>query len=158
MDVLSRVNGLAMDFPHILHRGTALVVPSYCYKLFMAAANGLLVAYGLFQSAKTSQDDKAGAGRHTIEFPLDGIEVLVVNHVHVDDLGRFPCQLAAGFVALSIRKPSRASSLAACRSPRVQSISRWTCTTSSPARKTYRFLRRSGCALCASCRLPSASP
>ena len=42
-----------MDFPHILHRGTALVVPSYCYKLFMAAANGLLVAYGLFQSAKT---------------------------------------------------------------------------------------------------------
>jgi Cft2 family RNA processing exonuclease len=86
-----------MDFPNILHRGTALVVLSYCYKLFMDAANGLLVAYGLFQSAETSPDGNAGQGATPSSHPLDGIEALVVNHVHVDDVGRFPYQLAAGF-------------------------------------------------------------
>jgi metallo-beta-lactamase family protein len=63
----------------------------------MDAANGLLVAYGLFQSAETSPDGNAGAGRHTIEFPLDGIEALVVSHVYIDDVGRIPYLLAAGF-------------------------------------------------------------
>ena len=86
-----------MDFPNILHRGTALVVLSYCYKIFMDAANGLLVAYGLFQSAETSPDGNAGQGATPSSHPLDGIEAPVVNHVHVDDVGRFPYQLAAGF-------------------------------------------------------------
>src|SRR5690606_41790272 len=44
-----------------------------------------------------SPEGGAGAGRLTIDFPIEGIRALVATHVHIDHVGRIPWLLAAGF-------------------------------------------------------------
>lgn len=95
-----------MDFPHIFHHGAVLGVTGFCHQLLMDPANSLLVDCGSFQGAEASPDGKVGAGRLTIDFPLQGISALVATHVHIDHVGRIPYLLAAGFKGLIIcREP-----------------------------------------------------
>lgn len=76
----------------IIHHGGHEGVTGSCHQLKFDDGRSLLIDCGLFQG-----DD---ARRHPdleIEFELDGIEALILTHVHIDHVGRLPYLLAAGF-------------------------------------------------------------
>ena len=76
----------------IIHHGGHTGVTGSCHQLKLDNGRSLLVDCGLFQG-----DD---AHRHPdleIEFPLDGIDSLILTHVHIDHVGRLPYLFAAGF-------------------------------------------------------------
>ena len=76
----------------LLHHGGHDGVTGSCHQLTFDNGKSLLVDCGLFQG-----DD---ARRHPdleIEFPLDGIEAMLLTHVHIDHVGRLPYLLAAGY-------------------------------------------------------------
>ncbi len=52
----------------------------------------LLIDCGLFQG-----QDAKGRDETQIEFPLDGIQGLILTHVHLDHIGRVPYLIAAGY-------------------------------------------------------------
>ena len=77
---------------HITHHGGHLGVTGSCHQLHLTETRSLLVDCGLFQGA-----DARGREEMDIDFPLDGIQALIVTHVHIDHIGRIPYLLEAGF-------------------------------------------------------------
>ena len=74
------------------HHGGHDGVTGSCHQLTFDNGRSILVDCGLFQGAD--------AKRHPnleIEFPLDGVEALILTHVHIDHVGRLPYLLAAGY-------------------------------------------------------------
>jgi metallo-beta-lactamase family protein len=80
---------------HITHHGGHLGVTGSCHQLHLTDTRSLLVDCGMFQGA-----DARGRDDSNIDFSLDGIQCLIVTHVHIDHIGRIPYLLDAGF-----RKP-----------------------------------------------------
>lgn len=76
----------------LTHHGAHDGVTGSCHQLTFQSGKSILIDCGLFQGSD--------AKRHPdleIEFPLDGIEALVLTHVHIDHVGRLPYLMAAGF-------------------------------------------------------------
>lgn len=76
----------------IVHHGALEGVTGSCHQLFLEPNRSLLIDCGLFQG-----EDAQGRSNSIIEFPLDGIESLIVTHVHIDHIGRIPYLIDAGF-------------------------------------------------------------
>lgn len=76
----------------VIHHGALLGVTGSCHQLVFEPGKSLLVDCGLFQGK-----DAIGRDEAKIEFSLDGIEALVLTHVHLDHIGRIPYLIAAGF-------------------------------------------------------------
>lgn len=81
-----------------IHHGAREGVTGSCHELKLANGQSLLVDIGLFQGAETS--GAAGANDHSIEFPIDHVQALLITHCHIDHVGRLPWLIIAGF-----RKP-----------------------------------------------------
>ena len=76
----------------LIHHGGHEGVTGSCHQLKFANGKSTLIDCGLFQGED--------ARRHPdleIEFPLTGIESLILTHVHIDHVGRLPYLMAAGF-------------------------------------------------------------
>lgn len=82
-----------MQFPSITHHGGVSGVTGSCHQLHLRPAISLLIDCGLEQGVDAQ--DKAGAC--ILGFAVEGIQALVVTHVHLDHVGRIPALLAAGF-------------------------------------------------------------
>lgn len=78
----------------ITHHGAVNGVTGSCHQLHLAGGDSLLVDCGLFQGDERGSN---GGGTPTIDFPVNGIQALLVTHCHVDHCGRIPWLLAAGF-------------------------------------------------------------
>jgi len=78
------------------HHGAVEGVTGSCHQLRLPDGRSVLIDCGLFQGAETSREG-AGAGSPEIDFSLDGVQALVLTHVHIDHCGRIPYLLAAGF-------------------------------------------------------------
>lgn len=76
----------------VLHHGGHDGVTGSCHQLKLADGRSLLIDCGLFQG-----DDARRHADLEIEFPLSGIEALLLTHVHIDHVGRLPYLLAAGY-------------------------------------------------------------
>ena len=76
----------------LIHHGGHEGVTGSCHQLRLANGKSLLVDCGLFQG-----EDKRRHPDLEIEFPLDGIETMLLTHVHIDHIGRLPYLIAAGF-------------------------------------------------------------
>ncbi|MEM8733104.1 MAG: MBL fold metallo-hydrolase [Planctomycetota bacterium] len=77
---------------HVLHHGALDGVTGSCHQLLLNDSRSLLIDCGLFQG-----DDAKGRDETKIDFPLDGIQGMIVTHIHLDHVGRIPYLLAAGF-------------------------------------------------------------
>jgi len=77
---------------HITHHGGNEGVTGSCHQLHYNDNDSVLVDCGSFQGrdARRFPNDPIG-------FPLDGIQALVLTHVHIDHIGRIPYLLEAGF-------------------------------------------------------------
>ena len=76
----------------LIHHGGHEGVTGSCHQLKFVSGTSTLIDCGLFQGED--------ARRHPyleIEFPLSGIESLILTHVHIDHVGRLPYLMAAGF-------------------------------------------------------------
>jgi len=80
----------------ILHHGAAGGVTGSCHELRLAGGRSVLVDCGLFQGEEASPRGSSFE-QLQIDFPLDGVQALIVTHVHIDHVGRIPYLLAAGF-------------------------------------------------------------
>ena len=76
----------------VIHHGALHGVTGSCHQLLFDGPRSYLVDCGMFQG-----DDAKGRDQEKIEFPLEGIQGLVVTHVHLDHVGRIPYLIAAGF-------------------------------------------------------------
>jgi len=76
----------------LIHHGGHEGVTGSCHQLKFADGRSLLVDCGLFQGAECEHHRDLA-----IDFPIDGIEALVLTHVHLDHVGRLPFLMAAGF-------------------------------------------------------------
>ena len=76
----------------LIHHGGHRGVTGSCHQLRFDRGHSLLVDCGLFQG----EDARRHPSLH-IEFPLDGVETLVLTHAHIDHVGRLPYLMAAGF-------------------------------------------------------------
>jgi metallo-beta-lactamase family protein len=77
---------------HIQHHGAHTGVTGSCHQVFFDDRHSVLVDCGAFQG-----QDARGRDGMEIDFPLDGIDALIVTHVHQDHVGRIPYLLKAGF-------------------------------------------------------------
>ncbi len=77
---------------HVIHHGAHEGVTGSCHQLMLTDTRSLLIDCGLFQG----QDAKGRDETH-IEFPLDGIQGLILTHVHLDHIGRVPYLIEAGY-------------------------------------------------------------
>ncbi len=77
---------------HVVHHGALNGVTGSCHQLMINDSRSLLVDCGMFQGA-----DAKDREQEKIEFPLAGIQGLIVTHVHLDHVGRIPYLIAAGF-------------------------------------------------------------
>ncbi|WP_426809331.1 MBL fold metallo-hydrolase RNA specificity domain-containing protein [Pseudomonas sp. WOUb67] len=82
-----------MEYPVLSHHGGTRGVTGSCHQLHLDPATSLLVDCGLEQGA----DAAPGAHTASLGFDVQGIEALVVTHVHLDHVGRIPALLAAGY-------------------------------------------------------------
>ncbi|MFJ4055414.1 MBL fold metallo-hydrolase RNA specificity domain-containing protein [Pseudomonas sp. NPDC089743] len=82
-----------MAFPTLTHRGGTRGVTGSCHQLHIDPTTSLLVDCGLEQGA----DAAPGAASAALGFDIQGIQALVITHVHLDHVGRIPALLAAGF-------------------------------------------------------------
>jgi len=76
----------------LIHHGGHEGVTGSCHQLKFENGKSLLVDCGLFQGED--------ARRHPdleIEFSIEGIESMILTHVHIDHVGRLPYLMAAGF-------------------------------------------------------------
>src|SRR5690554_5392866 len=87
-----------VDMVQFIHHGAREGVTGSCHELVLSSGKALLVDIGLFQGAETS--GAAGANDHSIEFPIEHVEALLITHCHIDHVGRLPWLIIAGF-----RKP-----------------------------------------------------
>jgi metallo-beta-lactamase family protein len=76
----------------LTHHGGHDGVTGSCHQLKFDSGKSIMVDCGLFQG-----DDARRHPNLEIEFPLDGIEALIITHVHIDHVGRLPYLFAAGF-------------------------------------------------------------
>lgn len=74
------------------HHGALEGVTGSCHQLFINDSRSLLVDCGMFQGK-----DAKGRDEEKIDFSIEGIQGLVVTHVHLDHVGRIPYLIAAGF-------------------------------------------------------------
>jgi metallo-beta-lactamase family protein len=75
----------------LIHHGAHQGVTGSCHQLKWNSKQSLLVDCGIFQG-----DDARNHPNPEINFSLDGIECLLLTHVHIDHAGRIPYLLAAG--------------------------------------------------------------
>ncbi|MEE2001491.1 MBL fold metallo-hydrolase [Alkalimonas sp. MEB108] len=83
------------SFPQFLHHGAVDGVTGSCHQYLLRSDYSVLVDCGLFQGDETGPG--GSAAEPSIDFPLTGIQGLLVTHVHIDHVGRIPYLLAAGF-------------------------------------------------------------
>lgn len=76
----------------LIHHGGHEGVTGSCHQIRLANGKSLLLDCGLFQG-----EDARGRKDLEIDFPLEGLEALVLSHVHIDHVGRVPHLMAAGF-------------------------------------------------------------
>ncbi|PYB69530.1 MBL fold metallo-hydrolase [Pseudomonas sp. LB-090624] len=82
-----------MEYPVLSHHGGTRGVTGSCHQVHLAPSVSLLVDCGLEQG-----DDAApGAETAPLGFDVQGIQALVITHVHLDHVGRIPALLAAGY-------------------------------------------------------------
>ncbi len=77
---------------HVVHHGALDGVTGSCHQLMVSDSRSLLIDCGMFQGADAKHRDQ-----EKIEFSLEGIQGLIVTHVHLDHVGRIPYLIAAGF-------------------------------------------------------------
>ncbi|QJQ09196.1 MBL fold metallo-hydrolase [Pseudomonas putida] len=82
-----------MEYPVLSHHGGTRGVTGSCHQLHLDPSTSLLVDCGLEQGAEAAP----GAETASLGFDVQGIEALVVTHVHLDHVGRIPALLAAGY-------------------------------------------------------------
>jgi metallo-beta-lactamase family protein len=80
----------------LIHHGAVDGVTGSCHQYFLDDKHSVLIDCGLFQGIEQGRG-KAGADAAHINFPLDGIQALLLTHVHIDHAGRIPYLIAAGF-------------------------------------------------------------
>jgi metallo-beta-lactamase family protein len=85
-----------MHYPQVVHHGATDGVTGSCHQYFIDEQHSVLIDCGLFQGIEQGRG-KAGANCAQIDFPLDGIQALLLTHVHIDHAGRIPYLIAAGF-------------------------------------------------------------
>jgi len=85
-----------MTYPRIDHHGATNGVTGSCHQLHLAPDASVLIDCGLFQGVEVSQKG-AHATDMSIEFPISGIQALILTHVHIDHVGRLPWLMAAGY-------------------------------------------------------------
>lgn len=85
-----------MHQPTLLHHGAVDGVTGSCHQYFITEQQSVLIDCGLFQGIEQGRG-KAGADSAQIDFPLEGIQALLLTHVHIDHAGRIPYLIAAGF-------------------------------------------------------------
>lgn len=76
----------------LVHHGAHEGVTGSCHQLFWNDQQSLLVDCGIFQG-----DEAKKHPNPEINFAIDGIEAMLLTHVHIDHVGRVPYLLAAGF-------------------------------------------------------------
>ena len=81
-----------MDFPAITHHGGVHVIIGSCHQLHLDDGASLFVGCGMVQGA----DARPDVGRGELGFGVDGVQALVVTHVHLDHVGRIPALFGAG--------------------------------------------------------------
>jgi len=82
-----------MEYPCLSHHGGTRRVTGSCHQLHLGPATSLLIDCGLEQGS----DAAPGAESAALGFDIQGIQALVVTHVHLDHVGRIPALLAAGY-------------------------------------------------------------
>ena len=76
----------------LIHHGGHRGVTGSCHQLRLDNGHSLLIDCGLFQG----EDARRHPSLH-IDFPLAGIEALILTHAHIDHVGRLPYLMSAGF-------------------------------------------------------------
>lgn len=82
-----------MEYPGLSHHGGTRGVTGSCHQLHLDPSTSLLVDCGLEQGAEAAP----GAESAPLGFDVQGIQALVITHVHLDHVGRIPALLAAGY-------------------------------------------------------------
>lgn len=82
-----------MEYPCLSHHGGTRGVTGSCHQLHLSPSTSLLVDCGLEQGAEAAQDAEGAP----LGFGVQGIEALIITHVHLDHVGRIPALLAAGY-------------------------------------------------------------
>ncbi|RCL29117.1 MBL fold metallo-hydrolase [Pseudomonas sp. AFG_SD02_1510_Pfu_092] len=80
-----------MEFPVLSHHGGTRGVTGSCHQLHLDASVSLLIDCGLEQGAEAAPDAAE------LGFDVQGIQALVITHVHLDHVGRILALLAAGY-------------------------------------------------------------
>ncbi|MBL7044069.1 MAG: MBL fold metallo-hydrolase [Pirellulaceae bacterium] len=76
----------------LIHHGGHEGVTGSCHQLKLDNGKSLLIDCGIFQG-----DDARDHPNLEIDFPLDGVECMILTHVHIDHAGRLPYLIAAGY-------------------------------------------------------------
>ncbi|MDD2038320.1 MBL fold metallo-hydrolase [Pseudomonas putida] len=82
-----------MEYPSLSHHGGTRGVTGSFHQLHLGPSTSLLVDCGLEQGS----DAPPGAESAPLAFDIQGIQALVITHVHLDHVGRIPALLAAGY-------------------------------------------------------------
>lgn len=82
-----------MEYPVLSHHGDTRGVTGSCHQLHLDPSTSLLIDCGLEQGAEAAP----GAASAPLGFGVQGIQALVITHVHLDHVGRIPALLAAGY-------------------------------------------------------------
>ncbi|MCE7765441.1 MBL fold metallo-hydrolase [Pseudomonas putida] len=82
-----------MDYPSLSHHGGTRGVTGSCHQLHLDPSISLLIDCGLEQG----RDASPGAESAALGFDIQGIQALIITHVHLDHVGRIPALLAAGY-------------------------------------------------------------
>lgn len=82
-----------MEYPVLSHHGGTRGVTGSCHQLHLDSHTSLLVDCGLEQGS----DAAPGAESAPLGFSIEGIQALIITHVHLDHVGRIPALLAAGY-------------------------------------------------------------
>ncbi|WP_409313954.1 MBL fold metallo-hydrolase RNA specificity domain-containing protein [Pseudomonas putida] len=82
-----------MEYSSLSHHGGTRGVTGSCHQLHLGPSTSLLVDCGLEQGS----DAPPGAESAPLGFDIQGIQALVITHVHLDHVGRIPALLAAGY-------------------------------------------------------------
>ena len=81
-----------MAYPVVTHHGAIYGVTGSCHQLHLSADCSVLIDCGVFQG-----DDVRRSPGYRIDFPIGGIQAVLLTHIHLDHVGRVPALLKAGF-------------------------------------------------------------